>query len=176
MKDALVIPALFRGWVLEVFRLQVGSLPLLSFAGICFQDGPVGNRKTDYVSVFPAGINAGATWDRELAYARGQAMGLEMNDKGVDGQLAPVCGPLGRSPDGGRNWEGFSNDPYLCGAIIAPTIQGIQEHVMATSKHYILNEQEHFRQSPEAQGQVKPGTSNASMGFANPSHSGTATT
>ncbi|KAI9683030.1 MAG: hypothetical protein M1822_006223 [Bathelium mastoideum] len=102
--------------------------------------------------VFPAGINVGATWDKDLAYARGQAMGQEMNDKGVDAQLAPVCGPLGRSPDGGRNWEGFSNDPYLCGAMIAPTVQGMQELVMATTKHYILNEQEHFRQVPEAQG------------------------
>jgi beta-glucosidase len=47
--------------------------------------------------------------------------------------------------------EGFSPDPYLTGALIAPTIQGIQDAgVMACTKHYIGNEQEHFRQGPEA--------------------------
>lgn len=60
---------------------------------------------------------------------------------------------LGRVPEGGRGWEGFAPDPYLTGQLIAPTIQGIQEAgVIACTKHYILNEQEHFRQAPEAQG------------------------
>ena len=117
------------------------------------QDSPLGVRNTDYVSAFPAGLNAAATWDRGLNYARGQAMGAEHNGKGVDAQLGPVCGPIGRNPDGGRNWEGYSPDPYLTGALIAPTIQGIQSAgVMATTKHYIMNEQEHFRQQPEATG------------------------
>lgn len=49
--------------------------------------------------------------------------------------------------------EGFSPDPYLTGALIAPTIEGIQDAgVMACTKHLIGNEQEHFRQSTEAQG------------------------
>ena len=115
-------------------------------------------------------MNVAATWSRDLAYARGQAMGEEHLGKGVDVQLGPVCGPLGRAPEGGRNWvgrshhqtprkpltlqqEGFSPDPYLTGALIAPTIQGIQDAgVMACTKHYIGNEQEHFRQGPEADG------------------------
>ena len=47
--------------------------------------------------------------------------------------------------------EGFSPDPYLTGALIAPTIQGIQAAgVIACTKHYIGNEQEHFRSGPEA--------------------------
>jgi beta-glucosidase len=97
-------------------------------------------------------------------------MGEEHRGKGVDVQLGPVCGPLGRAPEGGRNWvsqshhqtptqgltlqqEGFSPDPYLAGALIAPTIQGIQDAgVMACAKHYIGYEQEHFRQAPEANG------------------------
>lgn len=45
-----------------------------------------------------------ATFDRGLAYARGEAMGTEHRGKGVDVQLGPVCGPLGRAPAGGRNW------------------------------------------------------------------------
>ena len=74
-------------------------------------------------------------------------MGMEHKLKGVDVQLGPVVGPLGRSPEGGRNWEGFSPDPVLSGIAVAETIQGIQSSgVMACTKHYILNEQEHFRQ------------------------------
>ena len=59
-------------------------------------------------------------------------------------------GPLGRMPAGGRNWEGFGSDPVLQGVAAAQTIKGIQdEGVMATAKHYIGNEQEHFRQAWE---------------------------
>jgi len=61
----------------------------------------------DFNSVFPAGVNVAATFDRGLAQARGQAMGAEHQMKGSDVQLGPVAGPLGRSPEGGRNWEGF---------------------------------------------------------------------
>lgn len=79
-------------------------------------------------------------------YARGQAMGMEHKGKGVDVQLGPVAGPLGRSPEGGRNWEGFAPDPVLTGVGIAQTIAGIQDAgVVACAKHFIMNEQEHFR-------------------------------
>ena len=69
----------------------------------------------DYVSAFPAGVNVAATWDRGLAYARGAAMGVEFREKGVDVQLGPAAGPLGRAPESGRNWEGFrfAFDPFL---------------------------------------------------------------
>ena len=40
-------------------------------------------------------------------------MGAEHKAKGVTVQLGPVAGPMGRAPEGGRNWEGFSPDPYL---------------------------------------------------------------
>lgn len=49
-----------------------------------------------FVSLFPAGINVGATWDKRLAYERGRAMGFESRDKGVTVQLGPVAGALGR--------------------------------------------------------------------------------
>lgn len=65
------------------------------------------HRKADFVSAFPAGVNVAATFHKGLAYARGQAMGAEHQGKGVDIQLGPVAGPLGRAPEGGRNWEGF---------------------------------------------------------------------
>jgi len=56
-----------------------------------------------------------------------------------------VIGPLGRIATGGRNWEGFSNDPYLAGALVGPTITAMQESVIACVKHLIANEQESNR-------------------------------
>lgn len=107
----------------------------------------------DYVSAFPAGINVGATWSKQLAYLRGRAMGEEHRGKGIDVQLGPSVGALGRSAEGGRNWEGFSPDPVNSGVLAAETIKGIQDAgVIACVKHYIGNEQEHFRQKGEAQG------------------------
>ena len=102
-------------------------------------------------------------------YARGRAHGNEARRKGVHVLLGPAMGPLGKMPAGGRNWEGFGADPYLQGVAAAETIKGIQdEGVIATgrspstanetrtpligqivAKHYIGNEQEHYRQSFE---------------------------
>ena len=74
-------------------------------------------------------------------------MGAEHHGKGVDTQLGPVAGPIGRVPEGGRNWEGFSPDPVLTGVGMSETIQGIQDSgVIACAKHFIGNEQEHYRQ------------------------------
>lgn len=125
---------------------QTGSIPRLGFRSLCLQDGPLGVRDTDYISAFPAGVNVAATWDRGLANARGLAMATEHRGKGVDIQLAPVAGPLGRTAEGARNWEGFSPDPYLTGVMFADSIKGIQSAgIMACAKHYIAYEQDHFR-------------------------------
>ncbi|KAH8692819.1 putative beta-glucosidase [Talaromyces proteolyticus] len=129
---------------------NTGDIPSQNFRGFCMQDSPLGVRFADYVSAFPAGVNVAATWSRDLAYARGQAMGEEHRGKGVDIQLGPVAGPLGRIPEGGRNWEGFAPDPVLTGNMMASTIEGIQDAgVIACAKHYIGNEQEHFRQGSQ---------------------------
>ncbi|MCJ1312484.1 hypothetical protein MMC25_006158 [Agyrium rufum] len=138
------------GWEGERCVGQNGAIPRLGFRSMCMQDSPLGVRDTDYVSAFPAGINVAATWDRNLAYQRGVAMGAEHAGKGSDVQLGPVAGPLGRSPEGGRNWEGFSPDPVLTGTLIAQTVQGIQSSgVIACTKHFLGNEQEHFRNAPQ---------------------------
>jgi beta-glucosidase len=76
-------------------------------------------------------------------HQRGVYMAEEFKGKGSHVILGPVAGPLGRSPYGGRNWEGFSSDPYLTGVAMEETITGIQSvGVQACSKHYIGNEQE----------------------------------
>jgi beta-glucosidase len=99
----------------------------IDYPALCAQDSPLGIRFANPVTAFPAGINAGATWDRDLLYARGAAMGEEAKGLGVHVQLGPVAGPLGKNPDGGRNWEGFSVDPYLSGVAMEETIQGMQD-------------------------------------------------
>ncbi|KAI0520874.1 glycosyl hydrolase family 3 N terminal domain-containing protein [Xylaria bambusicola] len=125
---------------------NTGSIPRLGFRELCLQDGPVGIRYTDLNSAFPAGINAAATWSRSLMRKRGEALGAEFRDKGIDVLLGPVVGPLGRDPAGGRNFEGFGPDPYLAGVAVAETVKGTQgAGVVASVKHFILNEQEHFR-------------------------------
>ena len=60
-------------------------------------------------------------------------MGGEFRTKGVNVMLGPVVGPLGRVARGGRNWEGFSNDPYLSGVLASETIQGVQSRGVITS-------------------------------------------
>ena len=68
----------------------------------------------------------------------------------------PVAGPLGRSAYAGRNWEGFSPDPYLTGVAMEETITGAQKAgVQATAKHFIANEQETQRNpSYDAHGNI----------------------
>jgi beta-glucosidase len=106
------------------------------------QDGPLGIRLSDYNSAYSAGVTAGATWSRRLWRERGLLMGTESKEKGVDVLLGPVAGPIGRAPEGGRNWEGFSPDPYLTGKALAEVSVGIQEGgTIACAKHYIGNEQ-----------------------------------
>ncbi|OAP62570.1 beta-glucosidase [Fonsecaea erecta] len=122
---------------------NIGSIPRLGFEGLCLQDGPLAIRQATYASVFPAGLTAAASWDRELIYLRGLFLGAEFKGKGSHVALGPVVGPLGRSAYGGRGWEGFSPDPYLTGAAAEETIMSMQRSgVQACLKHYIGNEQE----------------------------------
>lgn len=132
---------------------NTGDIPRLDFPGLCLLDIPIffATAFADWGTAFPGGHNTGATWDRRLAYARGRAMGAEYKLKGGDVFLRPTISPLGRFPEGGRNWEGFSPDPYLSGELVAETVKGIQDNsIVATAKHFLANEQEHFRRVSEA--------------------------
>ncbi|KAF6816926.1 beta-glucosidase 2 [Colletotrichum sojae] len=124
----------------------IGNIPPIErvgFRGLCLLDGPTALNRADLVSVFPAGLTTAASWDKDLMYRRGRALGEEFRDKGVNVGLGPVAGPLGRNLLGGRNWEGFSVDPYLTGVAMRLTIEGMQDAgVQACAKHFIGNEQE----------------------------------
>lgn len=122
------------------------SAPRLGYPGMCLHDAGNGVRATDLVSSYASGIHVGAAWDRNLAYQRGFFMGKEFKAKGVNVPLGPNAGPLGRTPLGGRNWEGFSVDPYLSGQLVAESIVGMQDAgVIANLKHVVGNEQETLR-------------------------------
>ncbi|KAH8792067.1 glycoside hydrolase superfamily [Hyaloscypha finlandica] len=138
------------GWQMGLAVGNTGPAIHVGFPGLALQDGPLGLRFADNATAFPAGITVGATWNKELMYLRGKAHGMEARLKGINVLLGPCVGPLGRMPAGGRNWEGFGADPVLQGIAGALTIQGIQEEgIIATIKHFVGNEQEHFRQSWE---------------------------
>lgn len=137
------------GWAMDLCVGVTGETSV-GFPPLCLQDGPLGIRFCDHSTAFPAGITVGATWNRDLMYRRGRAHGKEARLKGVNVILGPAMGPLGRMPAGGRNWEGFGSDPVLQGVAAAHTIKGMQEEgVIATAKHFVANEQEHYRRTTE---------------------------
>lgn len=139
------------GWQMGLAVGNTGPAAHVGFPALALQDGPLGLRfEGGNSTAWPAGITVGATWNRDLMYARGKGHGKEARQKGINVLLGPAVGPLGRMPCGGRVWEGFGADPYLQGVAAAQTIRGIQgEGVMATIKHLVGNEQEHFRQALE---------------------------
>jgi beta-glucosidase len=134
-----------RGWP-GICVGNTGEVPRLGIPALCFADAPDGVRGQEFVSAFPAGIHVAATFDRDLMYQYGRALGSEFYGKGINVALGPVAGPLGRVVRGGRNWEGLSNDPYLAGAGVGAITRGMQDAgVIATPKHFLLNEQEFRR-------------------------------
>lgn len=140
---------------------NTGSALRFGIPNLCLQDSALGVARTDNNTAFPAGISTGATFNKALMYARGLAIGAEARGKGVNVQLGPTVGPLGRKPRGGRNWEGFGADPVLQAHGGALTVKGIQENgVIATVKHFVGNEQEEYRMDIIPHGLMKAISSN----------------
>ncbi|KAK1475190.1 glycosyl hydrolase family 3 N terminal domain-containing protein [Colletotrichum tamarilloi] len=134
-----------RGWTGTCVG-NSGEVPRLGIPALCFADAPDGVRGQEFVSAFPAGIHVAATFDKALLYKYGKALGDEYYGKGINVALGPAAGPLGRVARGGRNWEGLSSDPYLAGVGMGAITRGIQNAgVIATAKHWLLNEQEYRR-------------------------------
>ena len=107
----------------------------------------MGVRLSTESSAFPPAINAAATFNRDLIYKRAVAIGQEFRGKGVNVALGPMMNMM-RAPEGGRAWEGWGGDPFLASAGSEETVKGIQSQgVQACAKHWLNNEQEHFRDS-----------------------------
>ena len=109
-------------------------------------DGPLGVRWKPSTA-FPAGIALTSSWDPQMVELVGKAIAQEVKGKGRHVILAP-CVNIARIPQGGRNFESFGEDPYLCSRMAVSYIQGVQqERVVATVKHYAANNQEYQRDS-----------------------------
>ena len=124
------------------------DVPRLNFSGLCYLDSPSGaGDKVLHSTAFAGGIHIAATWDRDLFYRRGVAIGTEFYGKGINVEMGPMMN-IDRNARDGRNWEGFGADPYLSGENALAFVQGVQDQgVIATAKHYICNEQETNRLS-----------------------------
>ncbi|CAH0003812.1 unnamed protein product [Clonostachys byssicola] len=110
-------------------------------------DGPNGARGSrikdgESAACFPAACSVAATFDIDIAHRIGVALGEEARTKGARSLLAPtVC--IHRHPLGGRNFESFSEDPFLSGQMGIANVIGLQSTgVSATVKHFAANEQE----------------------------------
>lgn len=109
-------------------------------------DGPAGfssfiNSSINGVA-YPSQFLIAQTWDVELGAAMGRMLGNEALFKGINGWYAPAAN-LHRSPFGGRNFEYYSEDPYLSGAMLTSVANGAAEQGVYTMlKHFALNEQE----------------------------------
>ena len=115
----------------------------LGIPDLYMADGPigVGNGSTG-VTAFAAAVNQAATWDPELIRRFGKALGEEQAGKGHNVALAPTINIV-RTPEWGRAFETFSEDPYLTGQASVAEIKGIQsQHVIAAVKHFAGNNQE----------------------------------
>lgn len=122
-------------------------------------DGPSGLRKqdktggTDMLGVnesrpatcFPGAVTTANSWDTELLQEVGKAIGEEAHAQNIGVVLGPGCN-IKRNPLCGRNFEYFSEDPYLSGKLAAGFIRGVEGQGVGTSlKHFAANSQEHSR-------------------------------
>jgi beta-glucosidase len=112
-------------------------------------DGPTGVRSNEGVpaTVFPVGVALASTWNLDMAREVGAAIGREALALGCRIVLAPTVNIM-RTPLWGRNFETYSEDPFLAGRLGAAYVQGLQgEGVGASLKHYAANNQEEGRMS-----------------------------
>ncbi|WP_150275076.1 glycoside hydrolase family 3 C-terminal domain-containing protein [Paenibacillus tepidiphilus] len=134
----------------------------LGIPSVMVTDGPHGLRKQqeggDHLGLndsvpatcFPSAAGLASSWDRELITRVGEALGAECQAENVAVLLGPGNN-IKRSPLNGRNFEYFSEDPYLAGELAASHIQGVQSQGVGTSlKHFAANNQEHRRMSTDA--------------------------
>ncbi|MBN1767183.1 MAG: glycoside hydrolase family 3 C-terminal domain-containing protein [Prolixibacteraceae bacterium] len=137
-----------------------GGVERLGIPEFHYTDGPNGireelhrhsweplNLNNDYATFFPTGSALAATWNKEMAYAYGEAIGLEARARNKDMLLGPAVNIM-RTPLGGRTFEYFSEDPYLNTRVAVNYTQGVQnQNVAVCVKHFAANNQEYQRNS-----------------------------
>lgn len=124
------------GYVPGIPRVGIPALRM-SDAGLGVTNP--GFRAGDTATALPAGLALAASFNPGLARAAGSVIGAEARSRGFNVQLAGAMN-LCRDPRNGRNFEYFSEDPLLSGALAAEQVIGIQQHgVISTVKHFSLN-------------------------------------
>lgn len=129
----------------------------LGIPSVMVTDGPHGLRKQaeggDHLGIngsekavcFPAGCATAASFDRELIKRQGETIGYECQAMNVSTILGPAMN-IKRSPLCGRNFEYYSEDPYVSSELAAALIEGVQSQNVGTSaKHFLANNQEKRR-------------------------------
>ena len=135
----------------------------LGIPAMMVSDGPHGLRKQDQAAdnlgvndsikavCFPAGCGTAASFNRELITRMGEALGEECQAEGVGVILGPAVN-IKRSPLCGRNFEYYSEDPYVASEMAGALIAGVQSKNVGTSiKHFFANNQEHRRMSSSSE-------------------------
>lgn len=139
-------------------RFSVKGNPRLGIPELWMADGPHGVRMeidwdswnhsgwtNDSSTAFPALTCLAATFNTELSFKYGKALGAEARYRKKDIILGPGVN-IFRTPLNGRNFEYFGEDPFLASRMVVPYIQGVQLNgVAACLKHFALNNQEHLR-------------------------------
>ena len=118
------------------------AIPEKGIYSVFYKDGPAGIGEISW----PTEMLISCSFDRKLWYLFGNAVGAECEKQKVDVWLAPAVN-LQRNPLGGRNFEYFSEDPFLTGTCACEISKGVQENhrVLVCPKHFAVNEQETYR-------------------------------
>lgn len=123
-----------------------GNLPEYGVPNLMTADGPAGLRINPdcgiHTTAWPCATLLASTWNQELVEAVGKAGGEEVKENNIAVWLTPAVN-IHRSPLCGRNFEYYSEDPYLTGKMAAAMVRGIQsEHIAAAVKHFACNNKE----------------------------------
>ena len=131
-----------------------GNIYEYGIPNIMTADGPAGLRIRPNLKVtttaFPCSTLIASTWDPEIAFAVGEAAAAEVKENNIGFWLTPAVN-IHRSPLCGRNFEYYSEDPYLAGMQAAGMVRGIQsQRIGATVKHFALNNKESNRKNSDS--------------------------
>lgn len=122
--------------------LYIRGIERLGLPAIKLTDGPVGTHKDGRSTAYPASVLSAATWDTALVYRLGTQLGRDAHARGVHILLGPAVNII-RAPLCGRNFEYFSEDPFLNARMGVAYVKGLQDQrVVATVKHFAANNQE----------------------------------
>ncbi|MFD5391038.1 beta-glucosidase [Streptomyces sp. NPDC127074] len=126
---------------------HIPGVPRLGIPPLRLADGPAGVRVTRRATALPAPVLLASAFDPALAREYGRTIGREGRALGQDVLLSPMVNLI-RTPYAGRNFETFGEDPLLASELVAEEVRGIQgEGLIATVKHFALNNQEYERES-----------------------------